>query len=167
MVEFIIQMLWFIFPAYCANAFPLLIKGKKPLDLGKKLGKYRILGDGKTVEGTLGGVVFGTAVGFFQSIFQSSIGLTFLTVQAAFMLSAGAIIGDIAGAFIKRRLGMPRGHPAMLLDQLDFLAGALLFSSFVAAISPDTVIGLVIITPMLHIVTNRVSYWVKLKKVPY
>lgn len=167
MVEFIIQMLWFIFPAYCANAFPLVAKGKMPLDFNKNLGKYRILGDGKTVEGTLGGIVFGTAIGYFQSLFQNSLGLEVLTVQVAFMLSAGAIIGDIAGAFIKRRLGMPRGHPALLLDQLDFLAGALLFSGFVAAISPDTVIGLVVITPMLHIVTNRISYWVKLKKVPY
>ena len=31
----IAQALKFIFPAYCANAAPVLAKGKKPLDHGK------------------------------------------------------------------------------------------------------------------------------------
>ncbi|MEM5870469.1 MAG: CDP-archaeol synthase, partial [Candidatus Aenigmatarchaeota archaeon] len=38
----IIKAFWFILPAYGANAFPPLMKGKRPIDFGKKLGKERI-----------------------------------------------------------------------------------------------------------------------------
>lgn len=165
-VDLIIQALWFIFPAYCANACPLLVKGKRPLDFGKKLGKYRLLGDGKTIEGTIGGAAFGVLIGYLQVSIGPAIGM-FMSLGVAVLLSTGAIIGDIIGAFIKRRLGLERGHPALFLDQLDFLTVALLFASFAVAINVSTVIALVVITPLIHLATNRIGYWIKVKKVPY
>ncbi|MBI4154336.1 CDP-archaeol synthase, partial [Candidatus Woesearchaeota archaeon] len=59
----LVQALWFIWPAYCANAFPALMEGKRPLDFGKKLGGKRVLGSSKTIEGTAGGIAFGIIVG--------------------------------------------------------------------------------------------------------
>ncbi|MBI2076699.1 MAG: CDP-2,3-bis-(O-geranylgeranyl)-sn-glycerol synthase [Candidatus Aenigmarchaeota archaeon] len=169
--DLVAQSLWFIFPAYCANAFPLLVKGKRPLDFGKNLGKHRILGDGKTIEGAIGGIFFGILIGWLQmglhSYLPSDLMLARLTIQLIILLSTGAILGDIIGAFIKRRLGLPRGHPALFLDQLDFLAIALLFSSFAVKINLNTVVALVVITPLLHMATNRIGYWIRVKKVPY
>src|SRR3989338_2415348 len=133
MLLFILQALWFIFPAYVANASPVVIRGRKPLDFGKNLGKHRILGDGKTFEGTIGGIAFGVLTGAVQIYllqFIPNLGLPEHTIPLIIALSTGAIIGDIIGAFIKRRLGVERGHPALLLDQLDFLLAALLFASF-------------------------------------
>ena len=169
----IVKALWFILPAYGANAFPPLMKGKIPIDRGKKLGKERILGDGKTVEGTLGGFAFGTFVAMAQIFLQSEIeivktyGFVEMTIFLGVLLSLGALLGDMLGSFIKRRLGIKRGAPAPLLDQLDFLFGALLLSSFLVSLSKTTIIILVVITPIIHYAANAAAYLLKIKPIPY
>ncbi len=167
----ILQALWLIFPAYVANASPVVIHGRKPLDFGKKLRKHRILGDGKTFEGTIGGIAFGTLVGALQmytlDFLPKELLLPKHSIPLIIALSAGAIIGDIIGAFIKRRLGIPRGEPALLLDQLDFLIVALVFANFVIAISMQIIILLLIITPILHLSTNIFAYIMKIKNRPW
>ena len=52
-LETIIEALKFIFPAYCANAAPVIFGGGKPLDRGKKFvdGKP-ILGRIRHLEGS-------------------------------------------------------------------------------------------------------------------
>ncbi len=164
----VLQSLWLIFPAYVANASPVVIRGKAPLDFGKKLGKYRVLGDGKTFEGTIGGIAFGTLAGVVQiyalEFFPNMPEHSTLLIMA---LSTGAIIGDIIGAFIKRRLGIARGEPAIILDQLDFLIMALLFASFIVNLDVSMVIVLVIITPVMHMATNIFAYLAKMKKTPW
>jgi CDP-2,3-bis-(O-geranylgeranyl)-sn-glycerol synthase len=169
----IAQAFWLIAPAYAANAFPPLVRGRRPLDFGKSLRMNRILGDGKTFEGTIVGIVFGTFIGILQIIFQSNypipaeIGLVTLTIPIVLLLSAGAIVGDIVGAFIKRRLGMPRGALAPLLDQWDFLVVSLLLVSLLVVLSIDIIIFLLIITPIVHWVANLIGYTVKVKKTPW
>jgi CDP-2,3-bis-(O-geranylgeranyl)-sn-glycerol synthase len=168
----ILQALWFIFPAYVANASPVVIRGQKPLDFGKKLSKYRILGDGKTFEGTIGGIAFGALAGvlqvyLFELMELQKFGLTEHSIPLVIALSTGAIIGDIMGAFIKRRLGIARGEPALLLDQLDFLILSLIFASFVVTLKLDMIITLVIITPILHLATNIFAYATKMKSRPW
>jgi len=39
------------------------------------------------------------------------------------LLSIGALVGDAAGSFIKRRLNISPGKHCMLLDQVDFVVG--------------------------------------------
>ena len=61
----IITVLWIMGPAYIANSVAVLTGGKYPIDQGRTLSDgNRILGDGKTwsglLGGTLGGIMFGT-----------------------------------------------------------------------------------------------------------
>jgi len=83
----------------------------------------------------------------------------------------GAMVGDIFGSFIKRRLGLERGRPAPGLDQLGFLAFALLFSTF--AFGPPrgldalTLILLAMVTAILHLGTNYLAYLLRLKAEPW
>ena len=164
----ILQALWLIFPAYVANASPVVIRGKKVLDFGKKLGKQRILGDGKTFEGTIGGIAFGALTGVLQVYASDFVPLIPKhSIPLIIALSTGAIIGDIIGAFIKRRLGIPRGEPALLLDQLDFLVMSLIFASIVMKLDFQMVIVLLIITPILHLSTNIFAYIMKMKSRPW
>jgi CDP-2,3-bis-(O-geranylgeranyl)-sn-glycerol synthase len=168
----IAKAIWFILPAYGANAFPPLMKGKIPIDRGKKLGKNRILGDGKTVEGTIGGIIFGFFVGLVQIFVQSKIniepyGFVNITIPLILTLTVGALIGDMIGSFIKRRFGIERGKPAPLLDQLDFLIFALILSSLVVKIETITIIILLILTPPVHYISNVIGYFSKIKKKPY
>ena len=167
----ILQALWFIFPASVANASPVVIRGTKPLDFGKKLRNNRIFGDGKTFEGTVGGVAFGALTGVLQlyiiQFLPSDLGLQAHTIELIIALSVGAILGDIIGAFVKRRLGVPRGHPALLLDQLGFLLTSLLFASFVFDMNIVMMAVLVVVTPVVHLATNMFAYFMKIKKTPW
>ena len=112
-------------PCYVANATPVVVakvvKRTHPIDRGLRFPDgRRILGDGKSVEGFISGILSGTAIGF--ALKQTGL----LGVQEAFVLSLGTMLGDVLGSFVKRRLGIERGDPAPLLDQLAFLLVALL-----------------------------------------
>ncbi len=169
----IIQAFWLIAPAYAANAFPPLLKGRKPLDFGRIFFKHRILGDGKTFEGTMAGILFGVFIGSIQIFWQgyipnewglNLIKMTFLLVM---LLSVGAVFGDIVGAFIKRRLGIPRGNSAPLLDQLDFIFGAVLLSGLVINVDFYIILTLIILTPPIHLIANLIGYAARVKRTPW
>lgn len=191
--------LWFILPAYFANSFPVNVSKIKwlekygtPIDGGRKLRGVRILGDGKTWRGFYAGIIAGTVVGILQALFQSDAEVLFSSMlktavflpqmgfELAFMLSLGAILGDLAGSFVKRRAGLRKGSPAPLLDQLDFVFGALFFAwlwycfstwnlngVFEEMITYDRFFVIVVITPGIHILGNIVAWLWKLKKEPW
>ncbi|MFA5869687.1 MAG: CDP-archaeol synthase, partial [Candidatus Bathyarchaeia archaeon] len=61
-VDWFIETVWLFLPAYFANAAPVLLHGGGPLDGGRNWGDgKRMLGDHKTVWGTLSGVAVGSA----------------------------------------------------------------------------------------------------------
>ena len=165
------QAIWFIASAYVANAFPTVTKGKIPLDRGKMFRGRRVLGNSKTVEGTFAGLVFGIFIGFLQVGLQPKmppeLSLPVLTLSVVVLLCVGTIVGDIAGSFIKRRIGIKPGDPAILLDQLGFLIFAFLFASAVTTIDIGIIVLLVILTPLLHVLTNIFGYALNLKEHPW
>jgi CDP-2,3-bis-(O-geranylgeranyl)-sn-glycerol synthase len=163
--QLIVEALKFIFPAYCANAIPVIAGGGHPIDLGKKFfdGKP-IFGANKTVRGFLFGLAVGTAVGLVESALFTEYPILF-----GFLLSLGALFGDLAGAFVKRRLGLAPGDLLPVIDQVDFIIGAILFSFFLSLqfMSPELIIAVLIITPPIHILTNFVAYKIGLKNHPW
>lgn len=157
------RALYFIFPAYCANAIPVIFGGGHPLDAGKTFfdGKP-ILGSHKTFRGFFFGLIVGTLVGFLQTLlsqyvlFQYDVQFRY-DVLLGFMLSLGALVGDLIESFIKRRLDLPPGSSLPVADQLDFVAGALLFSLLVSPPSLAMAIIIVVITPPIHLLTNYLA----------
>ena len=166
-MSLVIDALWLIFPAYTANAFAVVVKGRRPLDSGRYFGMQRLLGDGKTIEGTAAGVACGILVGMLQLYLQPYVQQSMLTLPLVVLLSIGAITGDILASFLKRRLGMPRGKSFFPLDQLDFVIGALALSSFVYAYDYRIVIILLLVTPPIHYLTNVIGYMLRFKKTPW
>jgi CDP-2,3-bis-(O-geranylgeranyl)-sn-glycerol synthase len=157
--------IWFILPAYVANASPLLLGGGPPLDGSRNfLDGRRVLGDGVTIRGTLGGVVVGAAIGALQGAMGGELGPGVLLGLA---MGTGAMLGDSLGSFVKRRLGIGRGRPAPGLDQVGFVLVALAFAALVVRINMATVLILVILTPTIHLVTNAIAYQLGVKKVWY
>ncbi|MEM2250762.1 MAG: CDP-2,3-bis-(O-geranylgeranyl)-sn-glycerol synthase [Candidatus Hadarchaeales archaeon] len=134
MLSLVGEALWFILPAYFANASPVIFGGGRPIDGGRKFRDGRpIFGPGKTVRGFLGGLSVGTIIGGFQTLTTNDLEL----LPLAFLLSLGALCGDLFGSFVKRRLGFERGRPFPLLDQLGFLLFAVICFAITCSISFD------------------------------
>ncbi|MCS7125250.1 MAG: CDP-2,3-bis-(O-geranylgeranyl)-sn-glycerol synthase [Candidatus Bathyarchaeota archaeon] len=152
----------FIFPAYCANAAPVIFGGGLPLDFGKKFydGKP-IFGKNKTFRGFFFGLAVGTIVGVLESI------LFTYPFHFGFLLSLGALVGDLAGAFIKRRMGIPPGELLPVVDQIDFIIGAFAFSLPLNMLFPELAVTVLLITPPLHLLTNFAAYKMGLKSTPW
>ncbi|MGQ4833318.1 MAG: CDP-2,3-bis-(O-geranylgeranyl)-sn-glycerol synthase [Candidatus Asgardarchaeia archaeon] len=185
--------IYYISPAYIANGFATVF-GKKirspPIDFHKKfIDGEPIFGEGKTIAGFIGGFLISTILGtiIFTLINYSTIYsiLEFYNLTEhgkilslisfskemspliAAIIGLGALLGDLAGAFIKRRFKLKRGTFVPILDQIDFVAGALAFSSLF--LLPDLLILATIffVTPAIHAISNIVGYLLKVKKEPW
>jgi CDP-2,3-bis-(O-geranylgeranyl)-sn-glycerol synthase len=163
-IELIIEALKFIFPAYCANAIPVITGGGYPIDFGKKfLDGKPILGKNKTFQGFFSGLIIGTAVGLAESAFFG------YPLLFGLLLSLGALLGDLAGAFVKRRLGIAPGKLLPVIDQIDFIIGAILFSLPLSLqiLSWELILAVLIITAPIHLLTNFAAYKLGLKDNPW
>lgn len=154
-----------------ANGAPVLVKRGTPVDMGRLFPDgRRILGDGKTLEGLLVGILMGAGVG---AIYSSALGNPWF-LPYSLTSAAGALLGDMGGAFIKRRLGLPRGAPAPVLDQMGFYLAA---NGSIKALSLDRIVGMEIsleiflsgalLVAILHVATNWGAHRLGLKSVPY
>jgi CDP-2,3-bis-(O-geranylgeranyl)-sn-glycerol synthase len=160
--QLIVEALKFIFPAYCANAIPVITGGGYPIDFGKKFfDRKPIFGKNKTFRGFFSGLIVGTAVGLLESWFFN------YPLSFGLLLSLGALFGDLAGAFLKRRLGMAPGDLLPVMDQVDFVLGAILFSLPLQILDLNLAITVLIITPPIHLLTNFAAYKLDLKSNPW
>ncbi len=156
----ILAAVYFIVPAYMANAMPIVFGGGVPIDLGRTFSDgERLFGANKTVRGFVSGLLFGFGVGLVPSVFLKS-----YSVATGFLIALGSLCGDLCGAFVKRRLRLKPGFPLPLLDQLDFIFGALLFSYPALGFSIDVVFLILLVTPPMHLATNVVAYLLKIKE---
>lgn len=163
-VQILIAALEFIFPVYCANAVPVIAGGGYPLDLGRNfLDGKPIFGRNKTVRGFIAGLLAGVGAGLVETFafgFPPLFGV---------VVSLGALVGDLCGAFLKRRLGIVPGGLLPVVDQVDFVLGAVLFALplGLSFMSWELVVAVLVITPPVHLLTNFLAYKLGLKKNPW
>jgi CDP-2,3-bis-(O-geranylgeranyl)-sn-glycerol synthase len=168
----LLDLLLFLLPIYIANSSPVVLGGGAPLDLGMDFpDRKRILGDGKTIRGFVGGIMAGTLAGGLCALFYHSPFFMTQSMQffAAFVLSSGALCGDALGSFIKRRVGVDSGKP-FLLDTMMFLIVAMALMIPFASVSlfdPMNLLFFLALTLVLHPFMNMVANRVGLKKVPW
>jgi len=161
-VLLIVEALKFIFPAYCANATPVLAGGGLAMDFGKNFvdGK-RVFGNNKTFRGFFFGLAVGAAVGLIEwMLFDYPPLFSLLT-------PLGALLGDLFAAFLKRRVGIAPGGLFPIVDQVDFVVGAIILALPLATIYWELVVAVLVITPPIHLLTNIGAYKLKLKKNPW
>jgi CDP-2,3-bis-(O-geranylgeranyl)-sn-glycerol synthase len=155
-----------LLPALAANGAPVLLKRRgTPVDGGRRLWDGRpVLGPGKTWEGLAIGLLYGAAL----ASLLGAASCRPIVAYAGTIASLGALAGDMAAAFVKRRLGLERGAPAPLLDQWDFYAGALvaLYAAHII-VDPWVAAALAPLVLLLHRATNRAAYRLRLKPVPW
>ena len=154
---FIAHTIYFYLPSYFANATPVVLGGGPPIDFGRNfLDGRRIFGSHKTIRGVAVGILAGTLIGLIQGRFLTGL-----------LQSIGAMVGDLATSFVKRRINLKPGAPLPVLDQLGFLLGAV---GFLWPVSPQPlgmVITILLVTPPIHLATNFVAFLLKLKSEPW
>jgi CDP-2,3-bis-(O-geranylgeranyl)-sn-glycerol synthase len=169
------ELLLLIIPAYFSNGAPVVFGGGAKIDLGKKFvdGK-RLLGDSKTIRGFFSGVIAGFLVGsviVFTIPYLSWLS-AYEKLVLVFLVSFGAMVGDLLGSFVKRRFGLPPGSQYFLLDQLLFLVIALAFAVWydvrlLKELNGWDVLILLVLTYFLHLILNSIAHKLNLKKVPW
>ena len=180
----ILGAVYFMLPAYVANLSGLAFGGGTPVDGGKecKDGR-RLIGNGVTWKGLQNGTIIGTLVGVVLGIIGTFYGdLSVLTggiiglhvygsviggLILGFLMAFGALLGDAVGSFLKRRIGLERGAPAPIMDQLDFVVGALVLSLLVVRISWSFFIIIALLSLVLHLGSNTFAYLIGIKDVWY
>ena len=181
----ILQSLWLMLPAYVANPAAVLFGGSVPIDFGREIKGKRILGDGKTWRGLIGGTAFGMFIGLMQiSISLSFNNENFFGFGAfpdffllLFLLPFGSLLGDTLGSLIKRRIGKKRGEKCIGLDQYDFIIGTFLLllifrqewflTHYIYGQYIVGLIAVIIVTPLLHKGVNVIGYKTGKKDVPW
>ena len=188
-INTIFIVLWVMGPAYIANSVAVLTGGRYPIDQGKVSSDgNRILGDGKTwsglLGGTLGGIIFGilldsgegrmaleqlTGEEFGKSLWGNNPILTFA------LLSFGALFGDLTASYYKRRQNLQRGDKFTLLDMYDFIFMSLilcfilqrnwLLSWILDGWMP--LFTILLLTPFLHRGVNIIGYNIGIKNEPW
>ena len=187
-------------PAFIANAgmtFTGTMGGPgRPMDFGKNFidGK-RILGEGKTWKGFLGGILIGSTVSWLTVLIYFPLNTAILNLGPAewarlgkvtldevlfftdppllnlifrvILLAIGACVGDTVGSFIKRRFNKPRGAQFPILDQIDFLVIAYLFAYAFFPLPWYYIVVILLFTPLVVILSNIIAYALKRKTVPW
>ena len=185
----IITVLWIMGPAYIANSVAVLTGGKYPIDQERILSDgNRILGDGKTWSGLLGGTVGGIVFGLLLDLGDSRTALEHLTgekhehslwgnnpIMVFLLLSFGALFGDMTASFYKRRQNLQRGDKFAILDMYDFIFMSLLLCfvfqrDWLLSWILDGWVPLftiLILTPFLHRGVNIIGYNIGVKNEPW
>ncbi|MEM1546803.1 MAG: CDP-2,3-bis-(O-geranylgeranyl)-sn-glycerol synthase [Candidatus Methanomethylicia archaeon] len=161
--------MFIILPAYFANGIPvltpLIFRRRIPIDLGLTFidGK-RLIGDNKSIQGVILGIVSGLFIGKLQSILLND----YMFITRALVLSLGSVCGDILGSFIKRRLRIEPGGTLPVVDQMSFILVAILLYIIIFGDLNDIQILFVLgITPIIHLIANIFAHILGIKKVPY
>ena len=193
-LECIFVVLLIMAPAYLANTIAVLTGGKYPIDQGKLHSDgNRILGDGKTWSGLIGGTIGGIIVGYGLALMIARNkyhifgkdptynehflwGADYLTISSIFfLLSFGALFGDMAASFYKRRQNLQRGDKFALLDMYDFIIMSLLLCFI---FQRDWLLSWILdgwvplftilfLTPFLHRGVNIIGYKIGVKNEPW
>ena len=176
---FVGQCLWHILPAYVANMVPLfaaMLLGDRwatPLDFHRTWNGHPILGRNKTYRGFIAGVLAAIAVSYVQLrlcnfptirplslLFSGDVNF----VWWGFLMGFGALFGDAVKSFLKRRRQIPPGESWRPFDQIDFLLGALAFTSLAFVPPFSLTLGILAIMPWVKVLVAHFGFWIGLRK---
>jgi len=174
-VEFfmiLIQALWFALPAYTANAAPIIAKKflsnslSTPIDFNKKFHGKPIFGSHKTFRGVISAVIFAIITTYIQKyLLYSNLYISSILIinyqqplLIGFLFGFGTAIGDLTKSFVKRRLGIKPGAKWFPWDNMDYILGALLFISFIYTPPASIIVILLITSPIITIIANKIAF---------
>lgn len=185
LLQTVLLAIWFFLPAGAANAAPILAakmplidKLNAPLDFGLHIGGERVLGSHKTWRGLVAGVLVATLVfwlqqravdhnAFLGSMVNAQWSFTVLPIWLLGpFLGLGAIGGDAAESFLKRRNHISAGESWFPYDQIDYVIGAAVCSALVIVPPLAVYAAALFIWAAIHLVSTNIGFWLGLKERP-
>ncbi len=145
----------------------------RPVDFNKKFRGEPFLGSHKTWRGVILGILIGFLVALFQKYLYQFLAIqeiSFLNYSQiniflfGFLISAGAVFGDLFFAFIKRHLKLEPGTKFLPFDQTNYVIGAAFFLTLFFKIDILIWLTLFILTFFLHIIINLIGYYLGLHR---
>ena len=174
-IQFFLSCLYFFLPAYFTNMTPPLVSKLNflaiPVDFNRSFQGKRILGSHKTWRGVVSGLLVGISAVYiqlwlYQFSFIKEISLFDYSqiniILFAFLLAGGAVFGDLLFSFFKRRIALAPGEKWLPFDQTDYVIGAYLFLIPFLILELKVWLTIFVATFFLHIVFNRMGYWLGL-----
>ncbi|MFC1616304.1 CDP-archaeol synthase [Patescibacteria group bacterium] len=172
MLTLILSALYLILPSYLANMCPVIF-GKTKLPFAISISEKH-LGKNKTWRGVYTAYFGALLILFIQSqLHKNGIATDYSLLSYseiniflyALSFGLGTIIGDSIKSFFKRRIGIKPGGPWIPFDQIDFILGTYVFLLPLYIMPWQTLLTLLLITPLLHLLANITGYLIGLKKV--
>jgi CDP-2,3-bis-(O-geranylgeranyl)-sn-glycerol synthase len=170
-ISLILSAVYFFLPAYVANMAPVFAAALR-LPFSAPISS-RLFGRNKTWRGLLSGIV-GAWLTLVLQHFLQQYGLlqtwrlldygSINILLYGFLFGGGAIIGDMVGSFLKRRLKKVEGQPWIPFDQINFVIGALLFLSPLYQLDIPHILTLFLLSPLLHFLTCVLGYAAGMKE---
>jgi len=171
---FLLKCFYLMMPAYFANMAPVIVKKIDllafPIDFGKKIGSKPLFGKNKTFRGLAFGIIFAVIIAYAQFLlyrheyFRS---ISFFDYESwlafGFLIGLGALTGDLAKSFFKRRLGISPGERFVPFDQTDFVIGALIFIMPVFMVTLKIFLASLLLSFILHIIVNHIAFYLKIR----
>lgn len=156
------QLVYLMLPAYLANMAPPFARywpgWNPPIS-------RRWLGDHKTLLGFGLGILVAVLTTFVQAQIDWAGSLAPYSEWPLLGLAfgIGAMGGDSAKSFVKRRMGIAPGAQWIPVDQLDFVVGALLIVWPWASITWFDVVVILILSFFGDIAVNHAAYWIGIR----
>ncbi len=176
---FFLKCLYFMLPAYFANMAPVFAQKlgilkflAKPVDAGRTFCGQPIFGANKTWRGFVVGISTAMITAlmqyflYFTPFFKKLSLLDYSQFNPwllGFLFGFGALFGDLVKSFFKRRFSIAPSKPWIPFDQIDFVIGALIFVSLIFCPPWQATLVVLLVTPVLHILTNQIGYLLKIK----
>ena len=168
----VLEALWFFLPILVANQAPGIAVWLD-LPFAKTPANAAWLGQNKTLGAYYAGPVGGLVTVYLQRYLHCPT-LEVFNYQredlwlVGLVLGMGAVFGDHAKSFVKRRVGLPPGTAWWPFDQLDFAIGGIVMSiPLIGWIGWERVLIIVIFTLLIHPIGNWAGYRLGLRKVPW
>jgi CDP-2,3-bis-(O-geranylgeranyl)-sn-glycerol synthase len=165
LMSLILQSLYFFLPAYFANMAPVFLRKK-----GRVISES-LFGKNKTWSGILAGTLVGGLVFWIQKYVYLSgweklalIDYSDFSVAFGFLLGLGALLGDVVASYYKRKKKIRPGKMWFPWDQLDFVFGGILLGGVIYFPPIETVVVLLVGSPLLHLGVNYLGYLLKIKE---
>lgn len=164
----IFKILWLFLPSAMANMSPVIFQKINFLNISIN---KKLFGENKTYRGFFFGILLSIIVALLQKYLSApQINIEILDYSKinillfGFLMGFGALLGDLAKSFIKRKLNIKSGMPFIPLDQIDWIIGANMILVFYINLKIDIVIYSILILGTLHFLINIISYKLKIRK---